>query len=68
LVGTWKSEEQGLVVCSECGAEYKKSVTRFPMRDKDSFDCNDCGERLDSWNGTHVPTYTQVSQGNENKA
>ena len=68
MVATWKSEDQGIVTCPECGAKYKKTVMRFPMRDNDHFDCNDCGKRMDSWNGTHVPTYTKVAEGEEGEA
>lgn len=57
VVATWKSEDRGEVACEKCGARYRKTVMRFPMRDKDHFDCNICGDRMDQWNSTECPAY-----------
>jgi len=37
--------------CSGCGAVYKITRFKIPMRDKDSEHCEVCGEELISWNG-----------------
>ena len=55
MVATWKTEKTGEVAC-ECGRVYERSVTRLPMRDKDSFKCP-CGHILESWNSTHAAHY-----------
>lgn len=62
MVQTWKSEDQGIEECPECGRKYKVTMHRFPMKDCDHFDCK-CGHRLDSWNSTHCPTYSLVGSG-----
>ena len=61
MVKTWSTADQGDTECPKCGARYKVTVTRFPMRDHDHFDCNVCGYRLDEWNSTHAPSYEQIS-------
>lgn len=64
MVQTWGTADRGEVSCEKCGAVYKVTVHRFPMRDKDYFDCNDCGHRMASWNDTEVPSYRQIKKGN----
>ena len=61
MVVTWKSEERGTIACPECGRVYKITVTRFPHRDQDHFDCC-CGNRIHSWNSTEAPSYELVSE------
>jgi len=63
MVATWKTEEQGTVACDKCGARYKPTVTRFPTRDNDHFNCEVCGHRMDEWNSTHAPSYELVDRG-----
>jgi DNA-directed RNA polymerase subunit RPC12/RpoP len=41
-------------VCSKCGSIYNMSYTRTIMRDKDSIDCDVCGNRLFSWNEAKI--------------
>lgn len=60
MVKTWGNEDTGNVRCGECGRTYNRTVTRFPMRDKDSFECA-CGNTLERWNGTHVPSFNLAS-------
>ncbi len=64
MVATWKSEDQGEVACENCGSRYRKTVTRFPMRDKDYFDCDTCGFRMDEWNSTECPSYAFLGAKN----
>lgn len=37
--------------CNVCGTNYKLYKTKLPMRDKDSEDCEICGNTIISWNG-----------------
>lgn len=67
MTSTWKSEEQSDSTCKKCGAVYKRTVTRLPARDQDSFSCTECGEELDKWNSTYVPSYTLVKKGSINQ-
>jgi len=60
MVKTWSSQDQGETSCPKCGAVYKVTVQRFPVRDNDYHDCNVCGHRMASWNDTHVPSYTLI--------
>lgn len=38
-------------VCPKCGSEYQINKIKLIMRDKDSINCDVCGEELLSWNG-----------------
>lgn len=60
MVKTWASADTGNTTCPKCGRTYNRTVTRFPMRDKDSFECA-CGETLESWNSTESPSYKLIS-------
>ena len=42
------SEEK---ICDRCGSEYRLTRHHEAMRDKDSINCEVCGEELISWNG-----------------
>ena len=57
MVKTWSKEERGETACSQCGAVYRVTVHRFPVRDHDHFDCNVCGHRMNKWNSTEAPSY-----------
>ena len=57
MVKTWQSEEQGEVVCKNCGTVYTKTIRRLPARDSDSFHCVKCGEVIESWNSTSAPEF-----------
>lgn len=46
----------------ECGAVYKVGTLKLMVRDKDYFDCQVCGVRLDEWNGSRIPTYKLIEQ------
>lgn len=36
--------------CKKCGSVYEITNYKTPMRDRDSIDCNVCGEELMRWN------------------
>ncbi len=53
----WQTKPENDVACGQCGSVYEKTMQRFPMRDSDSFNCEVCGHRMDSWNSTSAPSY-----------
>ena len=67
MVQTWKSKEVGERACETpgCGAVYSVTIRRFPMRDSDSYDCDRCGRRLETWNSTSVPMFKLISEPKE---
>ena len=67
MVQTWGQEERGEHTC-ECGAVYKVTVHRFPMRDSDSFNCSVCGTQIAKWNSTEAPSYELVSKPDDGKS
>mgnify|MGYP005815974811 CR=1 FL=1 len=48
-------------VC-ECGAVYEVGQQKLPVRDKDTYNCDVCGEELDRWNASNIPTYTLIQR------
>ncbi|WP_072389481.1 hypothetical protein [Hyphomicrobium sp. CS1BSMeth3] len=62
MVQTWGTGDGGTASCKKCGAEYKVTVKRFPMRDSDKFNCEICGELMNEWNSTQVPMYELISK------
>lgn len=46
--------------CPHCGAGYSVTYTHLPARDRDKADCDVCGEMMDSWNATSIPSYQLV--------
>lgn len=45
------------VSCSKCSAVYERTEFKLPVRDKDHANCEVCGEELESWNGSRVPSF-----------
>lgn len=37
--------------CPTCGSEYEIQRHKTMMRDKDSLNCEVCGQEIESWNG-----------------
>jgi transcription elongation factor Elf1 len=68
MVATWKTEDQGVVSCQNCGARYRRKVTRVPQRDADHYDCDVCGHRMDEWNSTQFPIYEYLGPKEESPA
>lgn len=48
------------IECDRCGALYEVTYTKIIFRDKDTADCDVCGERIDSWNGSQLPHHKLV--------
>ncbi|MET4663474.1 hypothetical protein ABIC17_000366 [Sphingomonas sp. PvP056] len=65
MVKTWSSEERADETCEKCTAGYRVTVTRYPMRDKDSFNCTVCGHLMDEWNSTESKAYTLIKRTSE---
>lgn len=57
MVKTWSSESSSDETCSKCGSIYSVEIKRFPIKDKDSFNCFVCGHLMNSWNSTSCPMY-----------
>jgi hypothetical protein len=36
----------------DCGAIYRETSVKFPLRDKDKFNCERCGVLIKEWNAT----------------
>jgi hypothetical protein len=43
-----------------CGAIYEWWEQKIPMRDKDTFECEVCGERLASWNSSRIQRFDLI--------
>ncbi len=50
----------------KCGAKYKLIEHSIMMRDKDSLECDDCGEELIKWNGGCFYTKVRIDQISSN--
>ena len=48
------------VVTCHCGAAYERTETRLIFWVMDDFCCYQCGEVLESWNGSRVPVYAPI--------
>ena len=42
------------VVCKKCGSEYSLGAQKIPVRDKDTLECEVCGETIFSWNEAKI--------------
>lgn len=45
-----------LKTCSNCGAKYEITRYKLIMRDRDSLECDICGQELMHWNGAEMFT------------
>ncbi|HNA28658.1 MAG TPA: hypothetical protein PK437_01285 [Thiobacillaceae bacterium] len=60
---TWSSEAAPDEICAVCGALYEVRIYRLPVKDQDSFYCEQCRNLLKSWSSTRVPEYKLKKQG-----
>lgn len=51
------------MTCGHCGSIYAVTYSRVTMRDKDHADCDVCGFRLDSWDGSTIPHHELLQRG-----
>ena len=54
-----------ITTCEKCGSVYKLTSVNVPMRDKDTIECDICGETIHSWNQAKVWSATLIEK-NEN--
>lgn len=59
---TWTSEDAGVEICKNCGTQYSVTITRFPCRDHDTFNCTVCGDLLKEWNSTNSLSFSLISK------
>ena len=57
MVKTWNTGPGDDFACPHCGAEYEVTISRFPLRDSDSAECDVCEKTMNRWNSTSVPSY-----------
>ncbi|MBB4041628.1 hypothetical protein GGR34_003306 [Microvirga flocculans] len=48
-------------VTCECGAVYEVTETKVPFRDRDNFNCDRCGEEVERWNGSTIPSFRLIA-------
>lgn len=53
----WTSEKGKDFTCPHCGSVYETTLRHIPAQDSDVATCRVCGEVMDEWNGTAVPSY-----------
>lgn len=46
--------------CPSCGALYEVTYTKVIFRDKDVAHCQKCGDEIDSWNGSRIPSFRLI--------
>jgi hypothetical protein len=57
MVQTWEFQKGPDEICDNCGAVYSVTITRLPVRDSDSFNCEICGQLVKKWNSTTSYNY-----------
>jgi len=45
----------------KCGAVYRRTESMAKAREIDSFQCEFCGETLETWNTAWVPAYRLIA-------
>jgi hypothetical protein len=54
-------------VTCDCGAIYRETSVKFPLRDKDKFNCERCGTLIKEWNATTSYSYELLSPAEPKK-
>ena len=62
MIQSWAEVTAKRVPCKRCKSVYEKLVRYFPIKDSDHFDCEVCGQQVESWNDTAVPSYRLVER------
>jgi predicted Zn finger-like uncharacterized protein len=62
MVKTWHSGSGGTHTCPHCGAVYEVTIHRFPVRDKDSAQCDVCEKTMKEWNDTASPSFKLIKR------
>jgi len=63
MVQTWSSGRRSDITCPNCGAVFEATIKRIPHRDKDNFNCTECGERVAEWNTTELRSFKLIRPG-----
>lgn len=63
MVQTWRTEEAKNEKCSNCGTEYRVTVSRLPARESESFNCLRCGSEIKKWSGTESYSFVAIEPG-----
>jgi len=50
-MATWTTDDQPDEKCPKCGAQYKVTVTQYPVKERDSFHCTS-GYEMRTWKDT----------------
>jgi len=53
--------------CEKCGAKYEITEQSYPMRDKDTIECDFCGTAIHSWNGGVICSAKLIYESTINK-
>lgn len=51
------------ITCEQCGSSYLLEEFRLPVRDRDSINCEVCGNKLKEWNEAKCWSATLLSRG-----
>lgn len=51
--------------CEQCGSKYELTEYSIIFRDKNSLDCDICGQELFHWNGGCIWTSKLLEKGNK---
>lgn len=54
-----------IVSCGSCGARYRRTDYKHPVRDSDSYSCRRCGNEMASWSGGVIPTFELLEDDNK---
>ena len=57
-MATWDTDDGPDEACPACGAVYAVSVTHLPTKDRDRYDCSQCGHQMRNANSTSMNAYT----------
>ncbi len=60
-MATWDVSEK-VVKCEGCGAKYLETKQQLPLREKGSYDCRECGTRINHWNGGVDFSYSKINE------
>jgi len=63
MSNTFKTVAGDDKTCAHCGSIYSTKIFNAPFKDNDACNCVVCGEVLDKWRSTSIPTYTLKERG-----
>ena len=63
MSNTFKTTTGADKTCAKCGSIYSTTIFTAPFKDNDAVNCSVCGEVLDRWRSTSIPTYTLKQRG-----